>query len=173
MKKIGYIVIALVLGFTNVYAVDEVTFHNGNVAKGKVMEEEPSFIKFIYDGETAMTTLGKNSISQIKYESGRIQVCSEKVVIEDPNIDFEKIIVCRDKEDIIGLTRIKEITAKSGGEFAISDKEGRYIAKTIKKLQKLAAKMGGCAILITSQTGNSASFFKNPHSAMTAVVYKY
>jgi hypothetical protein len=79
----------------------------------------------------------------------------------------------REKEDVAGLNRINEITAKSGGEFAISDKEGRYIAKTIKKLQRQAYKMGGCAVLITSQTGNSASFFKNPHSAMTAVVYSY
>lgn len=155
------------------FSSDEITLHRGEVIKGKVVANEPSFIKFIYEGESVSTTIGKSAIQSIKFESGRIEECTDKVVIDDPQKDYEKINVFRDKDDVIGLVRIKEITAKSGGEFAISDKEGRYIAKTIKKLQKQAAEMGGCAILITSQTGNSGSFWKNAHSAMTAVVYKY
>lgn len=172
MKKV-VLLLLLMLSSIYTFASDEVTLHKGEVIKGKVLDNEPSFIKFVYDGETAPTTLGKSAIASIKFESGRVEECSEKIVIYDPNKDYEKVNVFRDKEDVVGLVRIKEITAKSGGEFAISDKEGRYIAKTIKKLQKQAAKMGGCAILITSQKGNSASFWKNPHSAMTAVVYKY
>lgn len=155
------------------YASDEITLHSGEVAKGKVVANESSFIKFVYEGEDVSTTIGKSAIESIKFESGRVEECTDKVVIDDPDKDYERINVFREKEDVIGLVRIKEITAKSGGQFAISDKEGRYIAKTIKKLQKEAAKMGGCAILITSQKGNSGGFFKNPHSAMTAVVYKY
>ena len=172
MKKLVMFIFAIAFVF-NAIAADEVTLHKGEVIKGKVVENEPSYIKFIYEGETVATSIGKIAIASIKYESGRIEECTDKVTINDPNTDYEKINVFRDKDDVVGLVRIKEITAKSGGEFAISDKEGRYIAKTIKKLQKQAAKMGGCAILITSQTGNSASFWKNPHSAMTAVVYKY
>lgn len=156
-----------------VYATDEVRLHKGDTIKGEVVENEPSFIKFIYEGEKVPTTIGKFAIASIKFSSGRIEECTKKVYVNDPNVDFEKINVFRDKEDVFGLVRITEITAKSGGEFAISDKEGRYIAKTIKKLQKQAAKMGGCAILITSQTGNSGSFWKSAHSAMTAVVYRY
>ena len=157
----------------SIFSQHIVKLHNGTEIKGQVVENEPTFIKFIYDGETLTNTLGKTAIAQIQFASGRIEECSQKVVINDPKLDYENIMVFRDKEDCVGLVRIKEISAKSGGEFAISDKEGRYIKKTIVKLQKEAAKLGGCAILITSQTGNSASLFKNPHSAMTAVVYKY
>lgn len=173
MKKLMILGVFLSGILLSAFASDEVTMHKGEVLKGKVIDNQPSFVRFVYDGETAPTSIGKSAIKCIKYESGRIEECSEKVVISNPQEDFEKINVFRDKEDVVGLKRIKEITAKSGGEFAISDKEGRYIAKTIKKLQKQAAKMGGCAILITSQKGNSGSFWKNPHSAMTAVVYKY
>ena len=172
MKKIlTLIAFCAVSLFVN--ATDEVTLHKGEVLKGEVTENEPSWIKFVYEGEKVPTTIGKSAIASIKFSSGRVEECSPRVVIDDPNVDYEKINVFRDKDDVIGLVRIKEITAKSGGEFAVSTKEGRYIAKTIKKLQKEAAKMGGCAILITSQTGNSGGLWKNAHSAMTAVVYKY
>lgn len=173
MKKIILFGIMIMMSMLNCVASDEVTLHNGNVIKGKVVDNEPSYIKFIYEGEDVPASIGKVAIFSIKFNSGRIENCTEKVVINDPKVDYEKINVFREKEDVIGLYRMKEISAKSGGEFAISDKEGRYIAKTIKKLQIIAAKMGGCAILITSQTGNSGSFWKNPHSAMTAVVYAY
>lgn len=172
MKKILTLFVACIISVI-AYATDEVTLHRGDTIKGEVVENSPSWIKFVYEGEKVPTTIGKSAIASIKFSSGRVEECTPKVVINDPRIDYEGINVFRDKDDVIGLVRIKEITAKSGGEFAISDKEGRYIAKTIKKLQKEAAKLGGCAILITSQTGNSASWFKNPHSAMTAVVYKY
>lgn len=142
------------------FAFDTITMHNGEVIKGKVVENEPSFVKFIYEGEDVPVSIGKVAILTIRYNSGRVEECTDKVIITNPDKDYGKINVFRDKQDVIGLYRVKEITAKSGGEFAISEKEGRYIAKTIKKLQKQAAKMGGCAILITSQTGNSGSFWK-------------
>lgn len=173
MKKFLILEILMLVSMLNCVASDEVTLHNGNVIKGKVVDNEPSYIKFTYEGEDVPTSIGKAAISFIKFNSGRVEDCTEKVIINDPKVDYEKIQVFRDKEDVIGLYRLKEINAKSGGEFAISDKEGRYIAKTIKKLQKIAAQMGGCAILITSQTGNSGSFWKNAHSSMTAVVYTY
>lgn len=173
MKKSFVLCIAFAMSVMCSFASDVITLHNGEVIKGKVVVNEPSFVKFTYEGEDVPVSIGKVAISSIKYNSGRVEEGSEKVVINDPNSDYEKVNVFREKDEVIGLYRVKEITAKSGGEFAISDKEGRYIAKTIKKLQKQAAKMGGCAILITSQSGNSASFWKNPHSAMTAIVYKY
>lgn len=172
MKKLlSFIIICSMSLFA--YATDEVTLHKGEVVKGEVVDNEPSYIKFVYEGEKAPTTIGKSAIASIKFASGRVEECTQKVIINDPETDYERVNVFRDKDDVIGLVRVKEITAKSGGEFAISTKEGRYIAKTIKKLQKQAAKMGGCAILVTSQTGNSGGFWNNAHSAMTAVVYKY
>ena len=33
------------------FAQDEITLHNGTVAKGKVVKNEPSFIQFVYEGE--------------------------------------------------------------------------------------------------------------------------
>lgn len=172
MKRLAFI-IALFLGMTSTSASDELTFHKGHVAKGKVVLNEATYIKFIYEGESAETTIGKIALAQIKYNSGRIEECSEKVEILDPKTDFEKVQIFRDKEDTSGLTRLKEISAKSGGEWAISLKEGRYTKKTIQKLQKQAVEMGGCAILITTEKGNSAGFFKNANSSMTAVVFKY
>ena len=171
MKNL-FLFIVMFLGCLQSYASDTVILHRGDTICGRITENHISYIRFVYEGEEASVPIGKVAIEKIIYNSGRVEECSQKVTLTNPE-DFDKVVVFREKEDIAGLTRIKEILAKSGGVWSISEKEGRYIKKTIVKLQKEALNMGGCAILITSQTGNSGSYFKDPHSAMTAVVYKY
>lgn len=173
MKKIILFIIVFVFTFVSSFAQDEITFHNGTVAKGKVVENEPSFIKFIYEGEDFSYTLGKVAIDKIKYQSGRVEKCSEKIVIEDLKKDYEKVLVLREKDDCAGLIRVQEYTEKSGGFWSLGTTAGKYEQKTIKKLQQKAASLGGCVILITSQNSRGASLFRNPDAKTSAVVYKY
>lgn len=173
MKKIALLVLVSFVHFASIYAQDVITLHNGTVANGKVVENNPSFIKFIYDGEEVTTTLGKVAINNIKFKSGRVEECTSKIVIEDPEKDYEKIMVLRNLEECTGLVRIQEFTEKSGGAWSIGTTSGKYVQKTIKKLQKKAASLGGCALLITSEQSHGAGFFKNPDARISAIVYKY
>ena len=159
--------------FVHSSAQDEIFLHNGKVEKGKVVENEPEFIKFVYEGEDISTTFGKVAIEKIKYRSGRVEECSQKIVINDPSKDFDKILILRDKDECTGLVRIQEFTEKSGGVWSIGATAGKYEQKTLKKLQKRAASLGGCAILITSQASKGAGFFRNPDAKTSAVVYAY
>ena len=163
----------IMLACVSSFAQDEITLHNGTVAKGKVVENEPSFIKFVYAGEDVTSTLGKVAIEKIKYQSGRVEECSQKVIIDDPDKDFEKVMILREKDECTGLVRIQEFTEKSGGAWSLGVTAGKYEQKTIKKLQKKAASLGGCAILITSQASKGAGFFRAPDAKTSAVVYKY
>ncbi len=163
----------LLFVFTSSFAQDVITLHNGTIAKGKVIENEPTFIKFIYEGEEVSSTLGKVAIATIKFQSGRIEECSQKVVINDPKKEFDKIQVLREKDECTGLVRIQEFTEKSGGAWSLGATSGKYMKKTITKLQKKAAEIGGCAILITSEESKGASIFRNPDARMSAIVYKY
>lgn len=172
MKKI-FVLFIFIMGVANLFAQDEITLHNGIVAKGKVVENEPAFVKFQYEGEDVSSTLGKIAIAQIKYGSGRIEECSQKVIINNPEKDFEKIQVLRDKEECTGLVRIQEFTEKSGGAWSLGTTQGKYQQKTLKKLQKKAASLGGCAILVTTQEGKGGSIFRMPEAQISAVVYKY
>ena len=173
MKKISLLISVMIFTFVAAFAQDEITLHNGTVAKGKVVENQPSFIKFVYEGEDVSSTLGKVAIEKIKYQSGRVEECSQKIVIDNPNKDFEKVMVLREKDDCAGLVRIQEFTEKSGGLWSLGATAGKYEQKTIKKLQKKAASLGGCVILITSQASRGASLFKAPDAKTSAVVYKY
>ena len=159
--------------FTASFAQDEVTLHNGTIIKGKVLENEPTHIKFMYEGEDVASTLGKVAIASIKYQSGRVEECSQKIVINDPKKDYEKIQVLREKDECVGLVRVQEFTEKSGGAWSLGATSGKYMQKTIKKLQKKAVELGGCAILITSEESKGASLFRNPDARVSAIVYKY
>lgn len=147
MKKFLLFAFAFTFAVLNTFAQDEVTLHNGSVVKGKVTLNEPSFIKFIYEGENVEASIGKVAIDHIKYQSGRIEECTQKIQITDPKKDFEKIMVLREKDECTGLVRIQEFTEKSGGAWSIGTTAGKYEQKTLKKLQKKAAELGGCAIL--------------------------
>ena len=173
MKRTGFILALLLSTFIVSKAQDQITLHNGNIAKGEVLESNQSYIKFIYEGETTVTTIGKIAIANIKYRSGRIENCTDKIVITNPKKEYDKIYILREEEDSEGLVRIKEITSKSGGFWAWSDNEGKYLKKNLKKLQIAAAEMGGCAVLITSQIGNNGNLFTSAHSNVSAIVYKY
>lgn len=173
MKRIALFVSFVTLIITASFAQDVVTMHNGTVAKGKVVENEPTFIKFMYEGETVASTLGKVAIEKIQFESGRVEECSQKIVINNPKKEYEKIQVLREKDECVGLVRIQEFTEKSGGAWSLGTTAGKYMQKTIKKLQQKAADLGGCAILITSEESKGRSFFRNPDARMSAVVYKY
>ena len=173
MKKILLLAFVFTIAVFNSFAQDEVTLHNGTVAKGKVTVNEPSYIKFKYEGEDVESTIGKAAIAQIKYQSGRVEECSQKVVINNPDKEYDKVMVFREKDDCVGLVRIQEFTEKSGGMWSVGATAGKYEQKSLKKLQKKAAALGGCAILITSQESKGASLFRNPDAKVSAVVYKY
>ena len=173
MKKIALFISVFVFTFVSSFAQDVITLHNGTIAKGKVVENEPTFIRFVYEGENVSSTLGKVAIENIKFQSGRVEECSQKIVITNPNKEYEKIQVLREKDECVGLTRVQEFTEKSGGMWSLGATAGKYMQKTIKKLQKKAASLGGCAILITSEDSKGASIFRNPDARVSAIVYKY
>lgn len=173
MKK-SFLLFAFLVCATMVsFAQDKLFFHNGTVVTGKVVQNEPSYIKFIYEGDDITSTLGKVAIEKIQFKSGRFEQCSSKVIIKDPKKDFEKVMVLREKDECTGLVRIQEFTEKSGGAWSIGTTSGKYMQKVIKKMQKKAAELGGCAFLITSEKSQSAGFFRNPDARISAIVYKY
>ena len=173
MKRSFLLFTFLVCASFTSFAQDKLFLHNGMVSNGKVVENEPSYIKFIYEGEDITSTLGKAAIEKIQFKSGRIEQCSSKVIIKDPKKDFEKVMVLRDKDECTGLIRIQEFTEKSGGAWSLGSTAGKYEQKAIKKMQKKAAELGGCAFLITTQESKGRSFFRNPDARISAIVYKY
>ena len=170
MKRIA----CLLLLFVSIscLAQDEVIFHNGNVAKGKVTEVTDYYIKFRYEGEDVDNTVGRAAIAEVRFGSGRVQQMSQKVNVNSAD-DWEKVRIVNDKNEVLGLKSLGQVEKHSSGTWSFSVTAGHFSEKTMKKIRKEAAKRGGCIVLLLSESSQSGGFFQNGHASMTGEIYTY
>jgi hypothetical protein len=57
----------------NGFANDKVVLHKGDTIYGKVVENNNTYIRFIYEGEDVSLPIGKVAIKEIVYNSGRVE----------------------------------------------------------------------------------------------------
>jgi hypothetical protein len=162
----------LLLISANSLAQDEVVFHNGNIAKGKVSEVTDYYIKFCYEGEDVQNIIGRSALSEIRFESGRIQQMSQKINVESAK-DWEKVRVVNDKNEVLGMKSLGQIEKHSSGTWSFSITGGHFSEKTLKKIRQEAAKRGGCIVLVLSQQSQSGGLFNDGHASMTGEIYTY
>ena len=133
----------------SISAQDEIFFHNGNTATGKVSEVTDTFVRFSYEGEDVVNVIGRRAISEIRFRSGRIQQMSEKVCVNS-SLDWERVRVVNDRNEVMGLKSLGQIEKHSSGTWSFSITAGHFSEKTLKKIRQEAAKRGGCFVLILS-----------------------
>lgn len=153
-------------------AQDEVFFHNGTIARGKVSEVTDLFIKFCYEGEDVQNIIGRAAISEVRFSSGRVQQMSQKIIIESEK-DWEKVRIVNDKNEVYGLKSLGQVEKHSSGTWSFSITAGHFSEKTMKKIRKDAAARGGCIVLVLSQQSESGGFFNDGHASMTGEIYTY
>ncbi len=153
-------------------AQDEVVFHNGTIAKGKVSEVTEFYIKFCYDNESTINIIGRAAISEVRFSSGRIQQMSQKIYIESAK-DWEKVRIVTDKTEVLGLKSLGQVEKHSTGTWSFSVTAGHFSEKTMKKIRKEAAARGGCIVLLLSQQSQSGGLFQDGHASMTGEIYTY
>ena len=128
MKKFFCFILLFVC--INCLAQDEVVFHNGNIAKGKVTEVTDLYIKFSYDGEDLVNTIGRCAISEVRFQSGRVQQMSQKVDVKSPD-DWENVRLVYDKNEVLGLKSLGQIEKHSSGTWSFSITAGHFSEKTM------------------------------------------
>ena len=170
MKKL--FLLLFVFSSVTCFAQDEVIFHNGKVAKGKVSEVTEQYIKFCYEGEEVTNIIGRCSVSEIKFSSGRTEQMSQKIVVETPK-DWEKVRVVYDKNEVLGLKSLGQVEKHSSGTWSFSITGGHFSEKTLKKVRQEAAKRGGCIVLVLTQQSKSGGLFSDGHASMTGEIYTY
>jgi hypothetical protein len=170
MKKLLFMLFALTSMMC--YAQDEVVYHNGKIAKGKVNEVTEQFIKFCYEGEDAVNIIGRCAISEVRYSSGRTQEMSEKINVKSPE-DWEKVRIVYDKNEVLGLKSLGQVEKHSSGTWSFSITAGHFSEKTLKKVRKEAANRGGCIVLILTQQSKSGGLLSDGHASMTGEIYTY
>ncbi len=168
MKRI-VIALTLISCATFVNAQDTIALKTGEKLFVKVTANKESTVMFTYPGEDLQNEKSKREISYIVYASGRkeeIHYGLELPVINGED-DWEKVIETYVEADVAGLTRVKELKAKSGWGGAAGSNLG--YKNCIKKLKKEAAKLGCSVILIHGQpTGSAAARGGNVQVIATA-----
>lgn len=152
------------------YSQDKLYTHKGDTLRVYIKEVNENSIKFTYPNEQSVNTLSKNTTEKIEYESGRIELLSTKIVINNKQ-DWQKVKITNLESEVQGLTRGSELKAKAKGSTMTS--QGKVEARAFDKLKKEAAENGYHTLLILTTTGKSGSPYSSASSSLTAVGYKY
>jgi hypothetical protein len=149
---------------------DIIVKHTGENFNVKIISVDEK-ITFTYLNENATQTIGKNAVREIIFSSGRIQQCSEKIVVKGED-DWGKVIITLEPDDIKGLVRKGEVLSSSSNSWNFKSKEG-VDKKSTKKIKKDAAALKGHIILLQDQTKNNATFWDGASSSKNGVAYGY
>lgn len=141
-----------------------------------VEEVSPHTITFIYPGETARNTINKIQVDKIAFASGREQLIETPYGIKQvlgPR-DEAKVVLLEAEQEVQGLVRLGEVTAKAKGWTFLSSTI-RVNERAQRKLRTLAAMMGGNIICPMEQTTlqgfNFALLGPAPYSLQRGIVY--
>ncbi|WP_452221746.1 hypothetical protein [Lacinutrix salivirga] len=174
MKKVLLLLIAVITTSVTSAQVDQIFKHNGEVVKGAVKRVEEYTVVFVYEGEEAEYTIGKYAVEKIIHSSGREEEVSEKIVINNPKEDWEKVVILEDKSYIAGLKKGGNVRGKTGLINFQSGNTGDRKAE--KKLKIAAAKLGCPFILLTadkSTVGSSSNALGGSQNIKKGIGYKY
>ena len=127
-------------------------------------------ITFNYQNETVTNSISKNCVKEIIFSSGRIQVCSEKIIVNSVE-DWEKVIITNNPEDVKCLVRKGDITASASNTWNFKSKSG-VDRKATAKIKKEAAELKAHIVLIQSQEKEN-SFWSGASSSKNGVAYGY
>lgn len=145
MKKIMFVLLALMLPMLVSAQVDLIKKHNGEIIKGKVKKIDDYTVIFVYDGEDAENSLSKYAIQTITYgKSGRVEEVTEKIVVHNEG-DWEKVMIFEEKSYIVGLKKVDEVRGKTG---LINFQTGNTGDKKAEKKLKMAAAAMGCPFIL-------------------------
>lgn len=174
MKKIILLLVVLLSTGMSFAQSDEVTKHNGEIVKGKVVKVEEYTIVYKYEGEDAENTMSKYAIEKIVYgKSGRVEQVTDKIVVNGEG-DWEKVVVLEDKAYIAGLKKGEEVRGKTG---LINFQTGNTGDKKAEKKLKMAAAALGCPfIFLTADkatVGASSNQLGGQQVIKKGVSYKY
>ena len=155
-----------------VNAQDKVVLKTGDTLVVMVTKNTEKTIEFTYPNETLVNEKHKREIECIIYASGRREeIKFASVVVPEINSknDWEKVIITRNREDVTGLTLVKNLAVSAGGGMfnTISSSQGM----AIKQMKKKAAKLKCGIVLITSEGGGGVYFGMNGIT-MTGEAYK-
>lgn len=131
--------VGLALGQDLIYQSD------GTALNCTVVEMNESGLKYRLPGETVLVTLSKYRMTRVVLASGREQEYPGLPKIR-AQYDWKKVILTTNPDDVVGLTRVKEMKGKSSWGGNMASKGAK------RSIQKRAAEIGCPIVLLQDRT---------------------
>ena len=175
-KKIcGILILIPTIAFSQ---YDTIFSTNGKII-GSVKEIGESSIKFSYPNEDLINNLNKNVIKKIVFKSGRVQTFSNMSGYRSikSGLDYENVLISQVFEEVRGLYKIGEASAKAKGTTELSSIE-KVKERAIRKMKITAAMQGANVIYLTQitttdnipgETGPNGKIIKEGQPTQTSV----
>lgn len=149
---------------------DIIVKHNGEKLNVKVLTVG-ELITYSYPDEVVINSIANIAVSEIDFSNGRVQKCSEKIVVNGVD-DWEHVIITNNPDDIKGLVRKAEVRSTSNNTWSFKGKMA-VDKKATRKIKKEAAALKACVILIQDQTKTNTTFVTGASSSKYGVAYSY
>lgn len=149
---------------------DVIVKHTGERLKVKIVSVDET-ITFTYLDETATNSLSLNCVSEIIFGNGRIQKCSEKIIVSGED-DWEKVIITNNPSDVKCLVRKGEVRSTANNTWSFKGKMS-LDKKATRKIKKEAAELKADIILIQDQTKTNTTFVTGASSSKYGIAYSY
>ncbi len=151
MKKILFLIFAMVCTVTVFAQTDTLICKNGEVLSVKIVKNTTDAVSFQYPNEDLVNEKSKVEIRTIIFASGRKEQCSKglDVPVIASKDDWQKVVITYVESDVAGLVRVQALKGKAGGW-------GSYNS-ALKQLQKQAAKLGCGVVLVHGERNKFAS----------------
>lgn len=121
-------------------------------------------------GETEILALDKDIVNKIKYNWGRLEILNEKEKEPRKFYDWRKVKVLDSKNEVEGLFRVEEVTAKAKGSGRGYETPRSLETKATIILKKKAANLNAQYVVITNKTITTA-FGESPSATLKGIVY--
>ena len=181
MKKLFNTTLILAISANMIYAqtaTQDSIFTSEGLILANVKKIAPDVVEYSFPDEEMVTSIYKNTVRKIRFKSGRVQLFTEAIALNnvDNAYEYEKVNLTRSEGETKGLIKIDEVFAKAVGTTVLSNittvKE-----RAFRKLKIQAAMLGGNLLYMLDQstTGNQAGGYyqsgKSTETILSGLVY--
>lgn len=173
MKTLTLAAILLVTTVELCFAQVDTIYTNNTKIPCIVKEVSPELVKYSYPDEQLINSIYKNVVQKIVFMSGREEVFSDAKTYKKVSNgdDFENVTITQLEGEVKGLFKLGEITSSAQGGTVFSE-VGRVQDRAQRKMQMVAAMMGGNMVYLTHQQAkrggsgyNFGASYKTPYGA--------
>lgn len=153
-------------------------FTSEGLILANVKSVEPEVIKYAYPNEEVITSIYKNTVTKIRFKSGRTQNFTEAFALKTLSsaYDYDQVSLTRLESETKGLIKLDEVFTKAVGTTVFSNIT-QVKERAFRKMKIQAAMLGGNLVYmldqstVGNQVGSQYQSGKATETILSGIVY--